>query len=519
MSIVYSSPSPMSLQYCALYDDYPASPFLSSVSGSSTDEEIWERESNCSINTLPDEILEEIFMMCSSKCLWIGHTDEFAWTSTQVCRRWRRVATSLSALWSNIDFTHDRRTDGQMSETECHQRAYEILSIIMERTQDHLLDVTYAFSDPFDSRIVSILLSSSERWRTASLSVDFWGSHPRDLESLHGRLPELRRLSFALLLAFDDIPAIKAFQIVPKLTDLAFAVNKEMDQSHVELLKVPWEQIQRFHIPYPDRTWLISAPPRLIIGLSQLTQNLTVLDISYMLEEAASGGERDLMSIRLPNLLELSISSQKSQILVCLLELPRLVRLRICFPCDSLTRNYDVSEFVYKLRNGWKNVRELRLCGFPEVRRVMQILEAAERIRVLGIIDCDFRESGKSLLDALAISSGSHGGSSSFLPLLEDLRLSGICTNDADRLSRVILARFGQEKSNEHCKIPRRREVRRDSRKWLKLKYRVQSCGSDSDAEIYFRRLIRRMCNEASIQLDMNWDEGGYEPHTQIHAS
>ena len=66
------------------------------------------RNAHALINKLPDEILERIFLLVQPYYgdflpKWPG-LKSLEWTAiTRVCRRWRLIATSYSALWTTLD--------------------------------------------------------------------------------------------------------------------------------------------------------------------------------------------------------------------------------------------------------------------------------------------------------------------------------------------------------------------------------------------------------------------------------
>ncbi|KAL1694026.1 hypothetical protein GGG16DRAFT_48221 [Schizophyllum commune] len=74
------------------------------------------RNAHALINKLPDEILERIFLLVQPYYgdflpKWPG-LKSLEWTAvTRVCRRWRLIAISYSALWTTLDLCHDWSAD------------------------------------------------------------------------------------------------------------------------------------------------------------------------------------------------------------------------------------------------------------------------------------------------------------------------------------------------------------------------------------------------------------------------
>ena len=108
----------------------------------------------------PNEILSEIFIYWSHE---ERHQNEMPWRTGSICRRWREIALSASALWSDIKIVH---RDG---ERRRGVQRHEMLLELFRRTgvsrpiSLQILSLHSSLSE-FTKDILSIILPTSNRW-------------------------------------------------------------------------------------------------------------------------------------------------------------------------------------------------------------------------------------------------------------------------------------------------------------------------------------------------------------------
>ncbi|KAK7043360.1 hypothetical protein R3P38DRAFT_3347512 [Favolaschia claudopus] len=195
------------------------------------------------INTIPNELLAEIFGFCFPHELYqiaddTTTTNEVDRVShhhllqlAQVCSRWNRIAMHTPKLWSTIAV-----------ETVLWKRCplktdtlIELLESALSRGNIHPLTLRISIST---TRICGLVLQSlfrhSKRWK----AVDFWSS-----AGPSGALTSMPSLDLAQLATlYVDVEStwkdIRIFQNAPRLTKLAFTRDPE------DLPLLPWGQIE-----------------------------------------------------------------------------------------------------------------------------------------------------------------------------------------------------------------------------------------------------------------------------------
>ena len=126
------------------------------------------------IDKLPSEILERIFVLVQPQYddflpRWPG-LNALEWmVITRVCRRWRLIAISFSALWTTLDLCRDRPADVGLA--------------FLERSGDAPLTVFFSTEDlehSYDDRYVLRHIFSQHRMRLEVLHISV-----RDEEDLY----------------------------------------------------------------------------------------------------------------------------------------------------------------------------------------------------------------------------------------------------------------------------------------------------------------------------------------------
>ncbi|KAF8901095.1 hypothetical protein CPB85DRAFT_1439230 [Mucidula mucida] len=144
-------------------------------------------------------------------------TSRIIWRLSQVCQTWRNLALSLPSCWSFIvlDFS---------SRWPASEKDLVLLSLVLKRSQQHLLDVTLIQQNvkvsPLLDRIREKMFAESYRWRTARL-IDNQLQSDLQYRHLRGRLPQLELLHIQRGRVWpSDGAVISAFKDCPRLVEV-----------------------------------------------------------------------------------------------------------------------------------------------------------------------------------------------------------------------------------------------------------------------------------------------------------
>jgi len=152
---------------------------------------------------------------------------------SDVCRRWREVALTTSALWSDIQLVHSESTNSA-------QRVAEMAQDWLRRTGISR-PISFAICSHagaslrnFTSFILPVILPASNRWQ--HLRLDLSADKIHCLSPIKGALSSLKSLRAKLLP--PDKPKCDIFEIAPKL----FHVHIECEWSSGGFA-LPWTQL------------------------------------------------------------------------------------------------------------------------------------------------------------------------------------------------------------------------------------------------------------------------------------
>ncbi|KAF7371095.1 F-box domain-containing protein [Mycena sanguinolenta] len=228
------------------------------------------------IRRIPPEILGDIFCWTLPPILDDSNlVGSSPWLSTHISSRWRTISIAMPALWSRIvvDYTqiHERaRSRGRFSSSEYH------LSLMATRIQrSQKLKIHFYGSLEMDSRpqiqIFEFLMQHSPRWE--ELSVGLTTEIFSLLNSLHGRLPSLKRL----WVQWDgmETPSDKSLDCFHAASSLVeFGVVNEFRDLPIRL---PAPQLTRYELNGP---W--TTHERILLGAENLVE--ACIDIRPNLE-------------------------------------------------------------------------------------------------------------------------------------------------------------------------------------------------------------------------------------------
>ncbi|KAF9028330.1 hypothetical protein BDZ89DRAFT_769996 [Hymenopellis radicata] len=209
------------------------------------------------------------------------------WSLSRVCRDWRSLVLSDSALWSELQVHVSSRLS---------QRHLSALELILTRSANRALDIEIIdhscngdeASKPvkFTStrhQIIMRLFAEAHRWRSAELN--FRGHEPEKIINLlRGRLPRLESLVLAIErthIGFPlSIPTIRAFADCPYLRVVDIPAPCATD--------IHWNQISKYRcrreMPH-DGTFAGARWPLdsylTNVGACQALESLSYLDTSF----------------------------------------------------------------------------------------------------------------------------------------------------------------------------------------------------------------------------------------------
>ncbi|KAF5340096.1 hypothetical protein D9758_013164 [Tetrapyrgos nigripes] len=276
------------------------------------------------IRSLPNEVLAEIFFLCTSDLTNPLCVNEMPWVLGQVCRRWRDVALSAPKIYSNIALKLDTprsenpnprgsvtgtggpiniataasaaqamfgftTSTGQFSpavvtppETPFNSLtskqtagSVSLLSTYLSRSREYPLTICI-FSDYTNHPLLSLLYLQSNRWRKAFLSLSIDGFKFLS-SSIRGSVGELEILNLYARIQPGETRAswnptyvnpIDGFEFTPKLHCLYAKCIPNVSLS----FKLPFQQIKRFHsvVDGPEAVWK-SKNVELLNILSKMT--------------------------------------------------------------------------------------------------------------------------------------------------------------------------------------------------------------------------------------------------------
>ncbi|KAF9024409.1 hypothetical protein BDZ89DRAFT_1162230 [Hymenopellis radicata] len=372
---------------------------------------------------IPPEIWSEIFLYAHSldsdkKFDWPSPT---IWQLSQVCQTWRNLAFSLHSCWSSIVLKF-------LSLRSASERDVELLAFVLERSHQHLLDVTILDSNnydlPFTRRMQEKVFAESHRWRTAHL-------HHIEVNSvlyapLRGRLPQLELLDFAFPGGMvSDNAVISAFKDCPRL------VTVVLTGADPRMVELPVKQITCLRLSY-DRGADYSGPYVDLISRCPLLEILHV----YFPERARNPLPK---SLTLPCLRDLTATSDPS--LLDSLALPRL-EVAALYARLSLPHPDTLYSFYCLIRRSScaSNLTELRLIQVPltlhrsEPHLLLSILSQTTKLATLQLEAVRHPDewSRTQIIDVMKALEVVPGHRVTFLPRLLSLDIKQTDDDDSD---------------------------------------------------------------------------------------
>jgi hypothetical protein len=247
------------------------------------------------IRRIPLEVLSEIFMFCADNSGSNSNSKCFDVTQAPiqlsfVCNKWRRLAISMSHLWSSISLKGGRESvlSSGMRHTSLSRRSIrtDMLSTWLLRSGSLPLtlsiDASWLEHDAL-TFCIAIMISHSHRWRDVTFNLD--EEHWEMLSAVKGHLPQLERLDVDVLGDDDDddddgfsIP-LDIFETAPKLHTITMQYN--LDSSD---WLVPWQQLRclHFNLHFPmSLPWILQECSNLVrctVDIYHMDDSLDDLD-------------------------------------------------------------------------------------------------------------------------------------------------------------------------------------------------------------------------------------------------
>ncbi|KAJ7745498.1 hypothetical protein B0H14DRAFT_2986215 [Mycena olivaceomarginata] len=192
------------------------------------------------VRRLPSEILGEIFSLMVRPMFLPAKTENAPWLFTRVCRRWVTLELDPDV------------TEGSLSLTNlCFQRSGQVPLTVTVIQEDGVCN-----SHP----LLDVVLSSSERWRTAVLYINF--PLIQQITSIHGNLSSLTTLLISFQLRTDqgfDEEFLNVFSIVPRLRSLQAILWKDVGHFLRAPFSLPWHQLTRLSTTFVSNIEALDA--------------------------------------------------------------------------------------------------------------------------------------------------------------------------------------------------------------------------------------------------------------------
>jgi len=373
---------------------------------------------NAPINTLPNEILAEIFCLVKRLepecCLITMHL-------THVCSRWRHIAVSLPPLWTYIQI------DEHTSDSKGH---CSLLKLFLERSSNYLLDVIITVPCPKLSRI---LFQHSARWRTCHLLLT--PEHPgpdSPLLVVKDNIPMLEELCFdwdQLTFSEDPLEDSNDTSANPKRVRRTCFLGDMPKLRRLTLMSVdcyisrvgfPWEQLRHLS--------LISSWSSNIDSALQLCPYLESARFDYIYHHD-DDFKGDQLSYTCPNLRSLKINTSYAR--TCTLPqygvFPSLEELELGGPGEKGAEDM-VKELLCLLRKSSCRLQTLSLAGkglpSSDLIRLLSAIPSLTSLSLSNYYGSSGTDFTEDLFKSLTWAEGDTGTTMpSLLPVLTRLRL------------------------------------------------------------------------------------------------
>ncbi|KAJ6592312.1 hypothetical protein DFH09DRAFT_1358040 [Mycena vulgaris] len=308
--------------------------------------EIEEHDGTLSpLRRMPPELLSLVFAFARAAD---SEADPAPWTVSHVCRRWRAIAVSQTALWASVvlDIDRDRTTTPFRLENHLQRSGKLPLKISLVARQDQ-------YSER-DAGLLDVIVSYCSRWQVVRIS-----GRPllySNLARIRGQIPILRDLNVTLnLYDEDEDQPMDIFELAPNLREAT--VNTRGWRAATIML--PFPQLQRY---FASSSW--------DSHLDALRSASNLVECALQVHDTQAP---PTTKIALPHLLRLSLS--ESNVLECL-DTPNLQELYCSSHSDNLSSLLE--RWPYRLQ-------KLVLFYPASITDLADILRASPALTALGL--------------------------------------------------------------------------------------------------------------------------------------
>lgn len=229
------------------------------------------------VRRIPIEIVSEIFNHVLDHHYMVFDSTAGPWVLSQICRRWRSIAVSHSAMWSSMSLSY------KFGPLDFHypKDPLALLQTALERSEQHTLDISLNYSRTLGvelgdvQKILDIVMAHAPRWESIDFTLSRAGLSA--LAEVKGRLQSL----FTLRLSSPSVPLhsspFDAFQDAPLLRTVSLA-----DFQDPELVTLPWSQLRHLSFVEPQYALediALDFTPKLM-NILRLTPEMETLSIT-----------------------------------------------------------------------------------------------------------------------------------------------------------------------------------------------------------------------------------------------
>ncbi|KAF8350969.1 hypothetical protein F5887DRAFT_189365 [Amanita rubescens] len=288
---------------------------------------------------LPNELLSRIFVLCCDSPLWVLDAQlgvPHQYTISQVCSRWRQVALSTGALWSNV---HLKKCNASHPYYPHSLRVYRMW---VGRAGDYPLTVSIYFSSSHPD-FYKVFLDFIVPIRIKKLDIDLPFHRLVDLPSLN--VEEFTIAGINFLEADEDRKASQFMEKTRRICIGHILTPSEECEPKLKELFLSWHQLRSFECD--------SRRVSLSTWLNVLCQSGTVQYLERCHLTIAGAGSGPLVGVCMPNLrcLSLTLLDVQPDIVIPLIAVPNITTLDIFFvddwessdpdPYDVIKRHYS----------------------------------------------------------------------------------------------------------------------------------------------------------------------------------
>ncbi|TFK34845.1 hypothetical protein BDQ12DRAFT_688941 [Crucibulum laeve] len=434
------------------------------------------------VRNLPDDVLEEIFILCSSGTgvdLLPQETD-YPWSLSQVCHRWRAVALHLSQLWQKLVFDEQQFTNSGKRRIRFLSAALTRVDLCADRSRHQLLSVKIFESTMNKNASKNILVSLfglSLRWERAVIgltSTKSWDNNTSILRDCVGNLRYLTLDNFATAALSYDV-----FSNAPNLTHLGLIGDcKSFDR-----LKMPWSQLTHLVI-------LMDVEAVAFLHFLRLMVNLEELSISSILEKGNQTPYPSLFRLPSLKLFSFSYTDYTAQYLLPFLQAPNLRELSLDLKdYIELAKLETVIERFIKQWNSSTLLIKMTLRGAIGPVAFEKLITAMPNIRYL-----DIKVHGYCQHDVFNILTKRR--TQVLLPNLESLCIDNIFPRSIWELKSLVWSRVNPDADS----------ISRSDKSVSRLRALRCHLVVDDDSR-HFVEDLKILSDTLGLELDLEWTE------------